>query len=316
MLAYLINIMNTNCIQATRIRILPLLCLSFLLAWCNSVAAESKNLRVSADIAPIHSLVSLVIGDQSTVNLIVPPNLSPHDFALKPSQLRTLNQAELIVIVSEDFSPSLSRHLKTLSPDNLILNLSKTLTDDDDDSHDKEDTHDDDTHLHDDEHTWLNPQNAIIWLDHIAQAMATIDEPNRAEYELNAVAAIATLTQMHKVLKDKLAGVRTVPYIVHHDAYQHFAQAFGLANPQAIALSDARAPSAAKLKQIRKAGENSDCIFSEVQHDDAIVDTVSAGLGMKRGILDPLGSDIPIGPNLYETLMRTLAKRFSECLAE
>lgn len=296
-------------IQAPNTRILPLLCFSFLLTWCNSVAAESKNLRISADIAPIHSLVSLVVSDQSTVNLIVPPNLSPHDFALKPSQLRSLNQSELIVIVSEDFSPSLSRHIKTLLAGNVILNLSNTLTNDD--TQDKEDTD-----HHDDEHTWLNPQNAITWLDHIAQAVATIDEPNRAEYELNAAAAIATLTQLHQVLKDQLASVSTARYIVHHDAYQHFAHAFGLAKPQAIALSDARAPSAAKLKQIREVGINSQCIFSEVQHDDAIVDTVSAGLGMKRGILDPLGSDIPIGPKLYETLMQTLAKRFSECLAQ
>jgi len=304
--------------QAIRARTLPLLCLTFLLAWCNNVAAESKNLRISADIAPIHSLVSLVIGDQSTVNLIVPPDLSPHDFALKPSQLRTLNQAQLIVIVSEDFSPSLSRHLKTLSPDNLILDLSKTLAENE--SHDndihKDRTHKEDTHLHDDEHSWLNPQNAITWLDHIAQVVATIDEPNRNKYELNATAAIASLTQLYQELTEQLASVRTAPYIVHHDAYQHFAHAFGLAKPQAIALSDARAPSAAKLKQIRKAGEDSHCIFSEVQHDDAIIDTVSAGLGMKRGILDPLGSDIPIGPNLYETLMQTLANRFSECLAD
>lgn len=293
---------NIQFIQLAKNRVRQILCFGFLLVLCNSVAADTNKVRISTDIAPVHSLVSMIVGDRATVDLIVPANQSPHDFALKPSQLRALNKAALIVIVSEDFSPSLSRHLKTLSPDNQIVNLSSSIPETDS------------KHEHDDEHTWLNPQNAIIWLEQIAQAVASIDEPNRAEYELNAAKAIATLDNKFQVFTEQLANVRTAKYIVHHDAYQHFAKAFGLAKPQAIALSDARAPSAAKLKQIRTAGKNSHCIFSEVQHNDAIVDTVSAGLGLKRGILDPLGSNIPIGPNLYGKLMQTLVESFSTCL--
>lgn len=276
------------------------------------MAADSTSLRISTDIAPIHSLVSLVVGEHVTVELLVPPNQSPHDFTLKPSQVRTINQSDLIVIVSEAFSPSLSRHLKSLKPDTVLLNLANTLS--------LTGKPHDETHSHEhslaDEHTWLNPNNVIVWLEHIAEVVARLDEPNRAEYKQNTRNAIAGIEKLHHRLIDKLASVRTTPYIVYHDAYQHFAQAFGLANPLAIALSDARAPGAAQLKKIRAAGLHSQCVFAEVQHDDSIVDTVSTGLPMKRGILDPLGSGVPIGASLYSELMNNLAQSFLECLSE
>ena len=306
-------------------RIPARLILSCFALWLWSANAHSNNLNISADIAPIHSLVSLVAGDQQTIDLIIPTHLSPHHFALKPSQVRALSQAHLVVIVSDSFSPSLSRHLHVLNANQVVLDLSSVLRTGkahNANGHEQIDTHSTtdekpplDGHLSHDEHTWLNPLNAIEWLEYIAEALATLDEPNRSQYQANAMAAIADLSQMHQSLTDQLSRVSSAQYIVYHDAYRHFAHAFNLADPQPIALSDARAPGAAKLKQMREAAQGAGCVFSELQHDDAIVDTVSAGLGLKRGILDPIGSDIPAGPTLYAELLRTLAHSFSECLA-
>ena len=295
----------------------PLLCGCCLLWSGFTTAAETTRLRISADIAPIHSLVSLVVGDRMSVELIVPSNQSPHDFALKPSQVRSINQSDLIVFVSEGFTPSLSRYLKTLNRGSALLNLADTLTSETQDEQ-TEDEHAADSHDHhpNDEHTWLDPRNAIVWLAHIADVVATLDESNRAEYQQNSTKAIAEIRATHLNLIDKLANVSDVPYIVYHDAYQHFAHSFNLADPLAIALSDARAPGAAKIKQIRTAAVTSKCVFAEVQHDDAMVDTVSSGLSVKRGTLDPLGSEISIGPGLYSALMQNLAQSFIDCLSE
>lgn len=295
--------------------------LIFILLGYNT-SAQAAELRISTDIAPIHSLVSLVVGKLMPVELIVPPNQSPHDFTLKPSQIRTINQSDLIVIVSAGFSPSLSRHLNVLNSNTVLLNLADTHSKDVPTHNETEQnhaTHDDahtDSHRLEDEHTWLNPSTVVVWVEHIVQSIAKLDEPNRATYRQNADKAIADIKQMHESISIRLQPVRTAPYIVYHDAYQHFANAFNLSDPVPIALSDARAPGAAKLKQIRNVAQHSRCVFAEVQHDDAIVDTVSSGLPVKRGILDPLGSTIPIGPKLYSELMHELAISFLECLSE
>lgn len=253
------------------------------------------------------------------MELIIPANQSPHDFNLKPSQIRSINQSDLIVVVSENFTPSLSRNIRTLNPDVTLLDLSSS------DSHYSEEINTDDKvqqdnahideHLLHDVHTWLNPLNTISWLEHIAEAASRLDEKNRAEFQLNANNAIAKISQLNHALSDKLANVRNVQYIVYHDAYQHFAHAFDLSNPIAIALSDARAPGAAKIKQIQTAAQQSQCVFAEVQHDDAIVQTVSSKLSLNRGILDPLGSNIATGPELYPELMHELAQSFLDCLS-
>jgi len=114
--------------HAPLIRILSFVLASIVMLNCNVVNADKKRLRISTDIAPIHSLVLQVVGDIMQVDLIVPSSQSPHHFTLKPSQIRAIYQSDLIVIVSEAFSPSLSRHLKSLRPETTLLDLAQVLS--------------------------------------------------------------------------------------------------------------------------------------------------------------------------------------------
>ena len=134
-------------------------------------------------------------------------------------------------------------------------------------------------------------------------------------YESNARHAKTNLTEMHNKFAAQLTAVQSAHYIVYHDAYQHFAHSYGLQKPISIALSDARAPGAKKLRTIRAEAKRTKCVFSELQHDDIIVDTITAGLPVNRAILDPIGSTIPIGADHYPQLMQALVNEFVECLS-
>jgi len=153
------------------------------------------------------------------------------------------------------------------------------------------------------------------WLERIAATVASIDRVNSAFYENNAQSAIVNLTKMHADFEHRLSQVKAAHYIVYHDAYQHFARSYDLQKPMAIALSDARAPGARKLREMRLRAKQSSCAFSELQHDDIVVDTVTEGLTIKRGILDPMGSTIPTGPNHYPQMMQALVNNFIACLS-
>ena len=59
--------------------------------------AIAETPQVATDIAPIHSLVAMVMGDLGTPDLIVTPGASPHTYALRPSQARALQNADLVV---------------------------------------------------------------------------------------------------------------------------------------------------------------------------------------------------------------------------
>lgn len=281
----------------------------------HSANAKSAELNVVTDIAPVHSLVSMVLAEKGKVTLLVPASSSPHTYNLKPSQRRALDNAELVVMLSQHFTPSLGRHLKSSNNSNSVLTLSSI-------EHDHSDKHEEHSNndaqlkytVENDPHAWLNPLNAIDWLDRIAMAASKLDEINADFFKQNAQLAKQQLTSLHQSIDKELTPVRAESYIVYHDAYQHFAKSYSLQAPISIAVSDARAPGAAKLSTVRKQAASVTCAFSELQHDDSIIDTVVERLSIKRGILDPMGSSLDIGKTLYPTLMRSLAKSFLDCL--
>ena len=71
-----------------------LLSLPFFLAASTALADVPQ---VATDIAPVHGLVSRVMQGVGTPELIVPAGATPHDFALRPSQARALQNADLVV---------------------------------------------------------------------------------------------------------------------------------------------------------------------------------------------------------------------------
>ena len=297
------------------------LCIVCAVGILHSANAKSAELSVVTDIAPVHSLVSMVLGEKGNVTLLVPASSSPHTYSLKPSQRRALDNAHLVIMLSRDFTPSLGRHLSSSNKSNIVVSLS-AIKHNHSTEHDHPEEHEEqlsdqeqlDYRVENDPHAWLNPLNAIDWLDTIAMAASKLDATNTDYYKQNSELAKQQLTSLHEAIDQELTPVRAKSYIVYHDAYRHFAKAYSLRVPISIAISDARAPGAGKLNAVRKQAASAACAFSELQHDDSIIDTVVVRLSIKRGILDPMGSSIDIGNALYPALMRSLAKSFLECL--
>lgn len=196
-----------------------------------------------------------------------------------------------------------------------------------DHEHDHDHAHDDDKedhardshdHAHGDydAHAWLSPANAMVWLDTIATALASADPENGEAYRANADAARADLNALTKELDEVIAPVRGERFIVFHDAYQYFEDAFDMPAAGAITISDAADPSPARIAEIqeRVASQNVTCVLSEPQFDPGIVAAVMDGTEARTGVLDPLGSDLEPGPELYPNLLRNLASALAECL--
>ena len=83
----------------------------------------AEPIRVAVDIAPIHSLVARVMHGVGAPDLIVAPDASPHSYALRPSQARALEKAQVVFWTSAELTPWLERPLETLASDALIAEL-------------------------------------------------------------------------------------------------------------------------------------------------------------------------------------------------
>ena len=178
--------------------------------------------------------------------------------------------------------------------------------------------HDEHAHEHHghDPHAWLDPENARVWLDVIASNLGALDPEHAEIYAANAAKAKTQLATLIGEIDAELEGARGNAFIVFHDAYQYFENRFDLSAAGSIRLSDASSPSPSRIAEIRdKASElKVACVFAEPQFDPDLVRTVFEGTDIEIGVLDPLGSDLEPGPDLYPTLIRNLAESLASCL--
>lgn len=182
--------------------------------------------------------------------------------------------------------------------------------------HDDHEGHD---HSGTDPHAWLDPANARAWLSVIAAELAAADPENAATYSSNATAASDGIAALDADIAAQLAPVQGRPFVVFHDAYGYFADHYGLTVAGTIALGDAAAPGAERLTEIRHLLEEEAavCIFPEAQHDPRQVEALVEGTPVKLGAaLDPSGSNLTFGPDLYTGLLSGLADTLADCLAE
>lgn len=328
----------------------------FLPLACFAMPLAAEPIRVAVDIAPIHSLVARVMQGVGEPDLIVAPDASPHTYALRPSQAAALERAQLVFWTSAELTPWLQNPLETLASNAVISELMlidgtvhhafregheaheghKEHDADEEDSHDKDEHghgggHDeeheqahDKEHGHDhsdaafDPHGWLDPQNAVLWVQAIANALSSADQENAAIYAANAQAAQVELTALSANITAQMEPFQASSYMVLHDAFQYFDRRFGPAFAGAIALGDAAAPSPARISGARHALEESGatCLFKEPQQSARLVEVVLEGSDANLGELDAIGARLSPGPYLYTQLLQGLADSYSGCLAD
>lgn len=275
--------------------------------------------RVAADIAPVHSLVASVMEGVGEPALIVPRGASPHGHSLRPSEASALAGADLVVWMGPALTPWLEQAVERLGGDArslVLLDVDGTtlLPYRDDPNFEPEDAADE--HGETDPHAWLDPENAILWLHTLADALARIDPENADLYRANAETAGERIAGLAAEIADELAPVKGHPFIVFHDAYQYFEHRFGLRALGAIAHGDAAPPGPRRIAAMRKLirDKHAACIFAEPQFPSALIATVTEGTETRAAVLDPLGVDLEPGSDLYGQLIRDIADQLQACL--
>ena len=87
------------------------------------VAAAQEPLRVVASIKPVHALVAGVMAGAGEPTLLVTGGRSPHAYALRPSEARALERADVVFWVGEALESFLQKPLQALSSDARIVAL-------------------------------------------------------------------------------------------------------------------------------------------------------------------------------------------------
>lgn len=287
--------------------------------------------QVVTSIKPVHALVAGVMQGVGEPELLIEGGASPHDYSLRPSDVRNINQAEAVFWIGPALESFLVKPLQSANrtrsvelmdtPGLTLLPIRKAGVWKADRHHQEEEDHHHEGHEHEgdyDTHIWLDPQNAIAMIRHIGTVLGEIDPAHRSQYEKNSADWIQRLKELDRELATQLAPVREVPYFVFHDAYQYFEHRYELNALGAITVSPEQLPGARRVQEIRRRIDDNQarCVFSEPQFKPALVRTLIEGTPAGQGVLDPLGAKLPAGPEAYFQLLRNLADSLGDCLKQ
>ncbi len=282
---------------------------------------------VVVTIPPVHSLLSTVMKGVAEPTLLIPGGQSPHTNTLKPSAIREVVNADLLVWVSPDFEIGLQNIVKQQTglrvltlvdvPDMRVLPVRTSSW------HTEHATHDHTSHSESqprsevppDMHLWLSTENAVEIVRSAEQVLREMDPLNALIYKKNAGQAVDNIYEAAREITQSLQPVKSVPYLVFHDAYQYFEAEFDLSPVGAVTLSPERKPGIRSLLGIKQNIQRSraKCIFHEPQFQPRLVTRIAEETGIRTGELDPIGAVLQPGSGLWFELMYSLRDSILRC---
>ena len=288
----------------------------------SALTAADASVRVITSIKPLQLIAAAVQDGIAVPEVLLPPGASPHNYALRPSDVRRVQEADLLYWIGPDMETFLPRVLSGRSKASVPVEslpgmhlrhftASAEHHDDDEDEHD---------HDHRpgsvDAHLWLSSVNARVIAAKMAADLSQADPANAARYESNVKAFDARLDALDAKIKQRVAGISGKQYFVFHEAFDYFEEAYGLKHAGVFAVSSEVQPGAQHVAAMRarltEFGKT--CVFSEPPLRPRLADTLSAGLPVKLAELDGLGGYTPATAQGYEQLLNKLADDLAGCL--
>ncbi|ENQ8702900.1 zinc ABC transporter substrate-binding protein ZnuA [Vibrio harveyi] len=289
---------------------------AIILAVSAILTLPAHAVTVLTSIKPIQMITTELTEGVTAPDVLLQNNASPHDYALRPSDVQKVAAADLVIWYGHDLEPFLE---KVVTDRGNTLTLSQipglSLREfGSEHSHDH-DGHDHGTH---DPHFWLGVETVQQVANAIAHKLAEVDPVHADTYANNLKKFEVELNATDSEIKQQLAPVKDKGYFVFHDAYGYFEERYGLNQMGHFTVSPDRKPGAKTLIRIRKTLGTGDvaCVFSEPQFTPAVIESVMRGSNVRSGVLDPLGSEVEVKSGSYFEFLKGMSNSFSQCLSE
>ncbi len=237
--------------------------------------AEAK-VKAVASFSIIGDLVSRVGGEGVELTTIVGPNADTHVYEPKPDDAKAMANADVVFVNGLGFEGWQERLVEASGYGKTIVTVSQGI-----EPLEKEGGGGPDPHA------WQSAANAIIYARNIKDGLCKADQGSCGSYESNAAELVKEIAALDAEIKSSVLKVPAENRIVisAHDAFGHFARAYGITflAPEGISTaSEASAQGVAKLiRQIR--GQNASALFMETISDPRLIEQIAAETGVRVG---------------------------------
>ena len=286
------------------------------------IGTAQAEVKVLTSIKPLQLIAAAVQDGVVTPEVLLPPGASPHNYALRPSDVRKVQSVDLLYWIGPDMEGFLPRVLNGRTLPSVAVQdlpgLQLRRFTEDNHSH----AEDADEHDHDhrpgslDAHLWLSPTNARVIATKMAADLSAADPDNAGRYQSNLKAFDERLDALDQRLKKRLARIQGKPYFVFHEAFDYFEDAYGLKHAGVFSVAAEVQPGAqhvaAMRTRLQEVGKT--CVFSEPPLRPRLAQTLVAGLPVKLAELDALGGYTPATAQGYEQVLEKLGNDLAGCL--
>ena len=196
-----------------------LICLILFFVFKSSHAQSTPQVVVS--IKPIHSIVAFLMEGIASPELLLQSNNSAHTFHLKPSQIRMIDTADLVISIGDEFEIGLRKALKNLDESNRFeiisldsLNVHKYRAEKIYEKVQQEDSQED---LIADMHLWLDLDNIKKIAQHINGLFIDINPANQDKYNMNLASLNSKLDILQIELEKQMLPFSSDLYATYSD---------------------------------------------------------------------------------------------------
>ena len=288
-----------------------------LLAGCarsrSSEEEMAPDLQVTVSIVPQAYFVERIGGEHVAVQVMVEPGQSPHTYEPKPEQLVALSQSNVYFSIGVSFEDAWLERIAAASPGMLLVDTAAGIERRPIEAHDHGDDDDDHEEDHEgenlDPHIWLSPRLVRIQARHMADALAELDPEHAQEYRDNLVAFEAEIDALDAEIRQQLAGLTSVKFLVFHPSWGYFADEYGL---EQVAIEvGGQEPSAAELAQLITMAreEGIRVVFAQPEFSTRSAEVIAEEIDGRVLLINPLALD-------WAENLREVARTVAEVLGE
>ena len=230
---------------------LILILLSVCFVGCRTKSEETspaaEKLRVVTTTTFLGDVVGIVAGDVIKLTVLLEAGQNPHSYQPTPQDLVRVSEADLIFVNGlglEEFLDDLLAGIETAA---IVIEVSEGISPlgmrDPDHEHNGDEESDQDqknekepSRSGQDPHVWFDPNNVMIWIDNIVEALVENDPGNNETYRNNAASYRSEIEQLDHWIREQVTQIppKSRKLVSDHTSFNYFAEEYGFEHIGAV----------------------------------------------------------------------------------
>ena len=218
---------------------------------------HAGKLKVLATTSIVSNVVSLVGGEEIETTTLLPLGSDPHGFEPTPQDMTKILDADVIFANGAGLEEFLDNLIESAGAQTKVVYVSRGIELRRLESQPSQEgitDIEDDNLVGGDPHTWVDPNNVMIWVHNIKDTLSELDPQDAEYYQVNSEKYESSLKELDKWIREQVAHVPEAnrKIVSDHNLLGYFADQYGFEQVGAVipSFSTLAEPSASELAEL------------------------------------------------------------------